>query len=604
MRHAVLPAQEKAAQRLYRLPTEAQWEYACRAGTATRFSFGDEETDLGDYGWCKFGSNRVPVPSGEAQRKTMILVRKLYQEEIQSAKTTEQKEKLAQQILHKARAMTEDPDGRFGSLSLAREIASRAGAGDAAFEVAEEMAKLYVVDIGKLKVETVHRLFLAAQSAAERKAVIDQARRLLEDSVAKDRFDLAQQVCAQALNEAKKTTDNDLIESLVNLSKSIRRKVTARAAYENGQRALEEKPDDGEANLAVGRYRCLVSHDWKGGLPYLAKGRDKKLQALARQELTDPPAKPEDQVSLADAWWDLAHAKEGDEKKNLQLHAVGWYRKAQGKLPNGLVTTKLEKRMAEVDSPTETEHGRTSGRKNIRPIKSDMALARGIKLNDAVKLEVVPIPAGFFLMGDDANGPVHKVMITKPFWMGKYEVSQEQWQAVMGNNPSHFKFPKNPVENVSWEDVKIFLGKLNGKFDRSGLKFSLPTEAQWEYACRAGNQTHLSFGDAASELGDYAWLKSNSENRTHPVGQKKPNAWGLYDMYGNVVELCADWLGGYNASPQFDPTGPRTGNCPIVRGECFKAKEDKHLTACRFGAPGIATRVDFMGFRIVVVRER
>ncbi len=163
-------------------------------------------------------------------------------------------------------------------------------------------------------------------------------------------------------------------------------------------------------------------------------------------------------------------------------------------------------------------------------------------LGGGVKMEMVLIPAGEFKMGSPDSDkdaltlekPQHRVRITKPFYLGKFLVTQEQWEAVMGNNPSQFKGPKNPVEMVSWEDCQKFLGKLNAKSSSGTGKFQLPSEAQWEYACRAGSKTRYCFGDDETPLGDYAWYGKNSGNTTHPVGEKKPNAWGLYDMYGNV----------------------------------------------------------------------
>ena len=197
-----------------------------------------------------------------------------------------------------------------------------------------------------------------------------------------------------------------------------------------------------------------------------------------------------------------------------------------------------------------------------------------VDLGNGVKLTMVPIFAGSFIMGspeldkDAANEerPQHPVRITKPFYMGKYLVTQEQWEAVMHNNPSKFRGPKNPVDSVSRDDCQHFLEKLREIIPRVGLAppfsgegfvFCLPTEAQWEYACRAGSMTRFSFGHDESELGDYAWYRLNS-NSTHPVGERKPNAWGLYDMHGNVWEWCQDLFDGgyYSRSPQDDPAPP------------------------------------------------
>jgi formylglycine-generating enzyme required for sulfatase activity len=159
----------------------------------------------------------------------------------------------------------------------------------------------------------------------------------------------------------------------------------------------------------------------------------------------------------------------------------------------------------------------------------------------SVALDLVLIQPGSFTMGDDggdgsAEKPAHKVTISKPFYLGKYEVTQDQWEAVMGANPSYFKGPENPVEDVSWDDCQKFLKKLNERLPGTGGTVRLPTEAEWEYACRAGTTTKYSFGDTRSDLGEYAWYGGNSHNKNHPVGEKKPNAWGLYDIHGNVCE--------------------------------------------------------------------
>ena len=212
-------------------------------------------------------------------------------------------------------------------------------------------------------------------------------------------------------------------------------------------------------------------------------------------------------------------------------------------------------------------------------------------------MEFVYVPGGCFQMGSpksesgryDNEGPVHEVCL-KGFWMGKYEVTQAQWQVVMGKNPSYFKGADRPVEMVSWNDAQAFLKKLNAAVEtrgRASLQFRLPSEAEWEYAARAGTQTAYSFGDDPARLGDYAWFDDNSDKETHPVGQKKPNAFGLYDMHGNVWEWCQDTYGDYNETPKDGSAYGSLGDekAKVLRGgswgvnplNCRSANRDRNV---------------------------
>jgi len=222
-------------------------------------------------------------------------------------------------------------------------------------------------------------------------------------------------------------------------------------------------------------------------------------------------------------------------------------------------------------SPKPDAAAKTTGvRSKVQSVLKEIS----VDLGNGVNLEMILIPAGEFMMGSpdldmDAypvEKPQHRVRITKPFYLGKYLVTQEQYEAVMGSNPSDFKGPKNPVEQVTWDNCQQFLAKLNAKIGTQGGKFVLPTEAQWEYACRAGSATRYCFGDDAAQLRDYAWYIVNSESNPHAVGEKKPNAWGLYDMHGNVWEWCHDFYGAYRAEAATDPSGPRNGSGHVLRG--------------------------------------
>jgi len=196
-------------------------------------------------------------------------------------------------------------------------------------------------------------------------------------------------------------------------------------------------------------------------------------------------------------------------------------------------------------------------------------------IGGSVQMEFIYIPPGTFTMGQKVlshpgNLTAHEVTLTKGFYLGKYPVTQAQWQAIMGENPSHYKGQNLPVEYISWNDCQEFINKINqsgGEFN-----FRLPTEAEWEYACRAGSTTEYHFGDEEDLLGEYAWYWGNSGDQytTKPVGKKKPNAWGLFDMIGNVNEWCHDYFlfEDYPHSPVTDPTGPKSGPQRILRGGC------------------------------------
>ena len=178
-----------------------------------------------------------------------------------------------------------------------------------------------------------------------------------------------------------------------------------------------------------------------------------------------------------------------------------------------------------------------------------------------------------------ANETQHKVTLSKGFYMGVYTVTQEQYQAVMGKNPSFFKGEKNlPVETVSWDDCQEFIKKLR---DKDKKLYRLPTEAEWEYSCRAGTTTAFYFGDDKGVLGQYAWFSDNSDEKTHPVGQKKPNQWGLYDMHGNVHQWCQDVYGEYPQKDVVDPTGAEKSEFRVLRGGSYGDHPMYCRSACR-----------------------
>jgi formylglycine-generating enzyme required for sulfatase activity/uncharacterized GH25 family protein len=275
-----------------------------------------------------------------------------------------------------------------------------------------------------------------------------------------------------------------------------------------------------------------------------------------------------------------------DESKTIAQNGVGQAKESSGTFAE--------------DSTVSQAPGLGNNRR-VKPIDS----------GDGVSMRFVLIPAGEFMMGSPVGesgrrnneGPQHKVKLTKPFYMLTTEVTQQQYIQIMGSNPSIFKGANNPVEKVSWNDAIEFCRKLSTK---TGRKITLPREAQWEYACRAGTDTRFSFGDDDMLLESYCWYKSNRIKRNRPVALKKPNAWGLYDMHGNVQEWCSDRFGYnyYSTSPIVDPKGPSNGQ-PVVRvyrGGCCVYVSDFCRSATRSGSlPD--SRSGALGFRVVFAGE-
>jgi hypothetical protein len=292
--------------------------------------------------------------------------------------------------------------------------------------------------------------------------------------------------------------------------------------------------------------------------------------------------------------------------------AVEWYRKAADK--GHAEAKRALGRWGSVPGPD----SQTAQTPFVVPLVAPTGKELTVDLGGGIKLEMVLIPAGGFLMGspdleEDARTdekPQHRVRITKPFYLGKYLLTQEQWEAVMGNNPNHFKRPKNSVEKISWDDCQQFLKKLNKRFRpahsnpllEGEWEFRLPSEAQWEYACRAGSTTRYCFGNHESTLGQYAWYDANSGEATHAAGEKKPNAWGLYDMHGSLWEWCQDWYeeGYYAKSPTDDPMGPTRGSDRVARGGYWCDPATNCRSSNRYGRrPGL--RCLDQGFRVSLV---
>lgn len=232
--------------------------------------------------------------------------------------------------------------------------------------------------------------------------------------------------------------------------------------------------------------------------------------------------------------------------------------------------------------------------------------ALALESKNFMGIKFLRIEPGCFQMGNDKaptertmmEAPSHRVCIEKPYYLGETEVTQKQWEDVMQANPSKVKAEDRPVDRVSWEDVQEFIARLNEK--AGGKAFRLPTEAEWEYAARAGSDDDYSFGNNDKDLSKYAWFGNlGYKGSSHEVATKLPNEWGFFDMHGNVWEWVQDWYDSefYKNSPENNPTGPKTGKYRIYRGGSWVGKAVNLRSSVRFSALPV-TRTHDLGFRL------
>lgn len=247
-----------------------------------------------------------------------------------------------------------------------------------------------------------------------------------------------------------------------------------------------------------------------------------------------------------------------------------------------------------------------TARQTATPVAGD---TREIEVAPGVKMAFVWVAPGSFRMGSDDSDadsadsdekPVHEVRLTKGYWIGKYEVTQKEWQAVMGNNPSYFRGDRLPVEQISWNDCQEYVKKVNAYLAQRGeeLRVRLPTEAEWEFAARGGTESRGFKYSGSDEIKDVAWYGEDwNKGSTHPVGTKSANELGIHDMSGNVWEWCADWYGNYSSGSVTDPRAPGSGDGRVLRGGCWNDTAVGCRSANRLGGmPGY--RDDYLGVRL------
>ena len=560
---------------------------------------------------------RQPAPAAAVQHEIASQVDEVYK--VADAHNPDQQIRLAKDLIEAAEKAAK-PEERFVMLRKAAELSGEAGDAALMCQAVDLLAARFELDGLAVKEKLLAKLAIGARDAEGIKSLVESVNTLIDQALAEDRFDLALDLSNTATRACQRTQGAPFRKALVDRRKEIQTLKKQSEQIAQALEAVEANPQDADANLGAGQWYCFTKGDWAKGLPYLAKGSDEGLKALAVQESGTPPSEADGQLKLADGWWDAGQEAKGKARAAILVHAGMWYQQAQPSLPEGLVRARVEKRLDAI-AALGRDIPMPPGKQPplaVAPFDEKKALlhqkrwAKHLRVpvaqTNSIGMKLTLIPPGEFDMGSSpeeiqwatdrgkatnlhpdsvrlipSEGPRHRVTVGKPFWLAMTEVTQAEYQQVMGSNPSNQQGdPRRPVEHVSWNDAVEFCRTLSELPAEKAAKrrYGLPTEAQWEYACRAGSPGRWcfdaqldAFPTAVEEklLGEYAWFGANAGGKTHPVGQKRPNAWGLYDMYGNASEWCRDWYDTeyYGKSPKDDPAGPPKGSGRANRGGCW-----------------------------------
>ena len=624
-----LTKRERALGRLpdayaYTLPTEAQWEYACRAGTTTEFSFGEDEAQLGEYAWYYRNSKSKTHPVGRKKANQWGLhdmhgnvfewCLDWYGEYEKSPQTDPTGPERPWNRVFRGGAWSDSswycrsasrskdsPESRDKYLGF-RVAAVQSGITRPPPEV--EMVPIRAGEflMGSLVSET------GEDNETQHEVTLTRPYRLGKYEVTQKQYQ-----AVMGVNPSR--------------FKGYDRLPVEQVSWEDAMSFCGKLT---ELHHQSGRLKS----DWKYTLPTEAQ-----WEYACRAGTGTAFSFGDDGAQLGGyAWYEgnsesKTHPVGGKKANQWGLHDMhgnvwewcldwyGEYEKSPQTDPTG--PEKASNRVIRGGAwYGSSRNCRSADRYWFTPVfRGDylgfrVAAVQSGKARPRDEVEMVEIKPGKFLMGsplsendrgDDETQ--HEVTLTKPFRLGKYEVTQGQYEAVMGENPSRFATgsPDAPVENVNWNDAVKFCEKLTESHHQSGLlepgwEYTLPTEAQWEYACRAGTGTAFSFGDDEAQLGEYAWYEGNSEDRTHPVGRKVANAWGLHDMHGNVWEWCLDDKRKFDESPQTDPSGSEKASNRVIRGGAWNDSSRYCRSASRFRLTP-EYRVVNLGFRVAAVQS-
>lgn len=564
---------------------------------------------------------RLDIPDAAALKVVQLKIQELYGENLESAKKPADKAALAATVLKTAQESVDDPTAYYALLILGRELALGGGNVTLALSTTKQLVEKFDLDV----IEEQYQVLKKSGETLDTKSpgLLEAATasfQLAEDFAERGDSEQALRFSRLAHAAATKSRAAALLKQVTAFGIELTAKETERKALPAAEQKLADDPADPAANMTLGRWHWFRQNDPQKAMPYLAKTAESPLKKAALAELEKPNTE-DAKIALADQWWALsAVVKEEIAKERILVRAAEWYQAALPEL-KGFDKVKAERRLAEINKQVEKLPAKLA-------VTATQPAAKTLQktVRTSLGAELIYVPPGKFSMGSPENEPGRRknenqveVELTRGFYLGKYEVTQREWKELMGTEPwkengklkehvkaeddmpaCHLQHGAGPKGRILPNSATEFCKKLSAK---EGKNYRLPTEAEWEYACRAGTKTIFHFGANPALLSEYAWFKSNSNEQLQRVGLKKPNPWGFYDMHGNASEFCLDCLGidDQNLPGGRDPVTMLNKNNQgrTMRGSSFYYPVEDIRSAHRGIASDSTSGADY-GFRLVL----